>query len=178
MAKTVLYIAVSLDGYIAGRDDDLSWLDPYSDVDYEFDKFLSTIGAIIVGRRTYDIEVARGWESGHPVPTFVVTRRLRDGKPRRPDVFFIDDDIAEVLKKAKQVTQKDIWLEGGADLARQFLDRDLIDEFVISVVPVVLGEGVRLFERTGRRMPLALSGVKQFDKGLVQLIYGRASSAS
>jgi dihydrofolate reductase len=178
MSKAVLYIAVSLDGFVAGKDDDISWLDPYAGVDYRFDAFFSTIGAIIVGRRTYDIEVSRGWENAHPVPTFVVTHRIPSVKPRRPDVFYTSDDIAEVLRKARQLTQKDVWIEGGADLAQQFIDRDLVDEIVLSIVPEILGHGIRLFEKPGRRIPLALRDVKQFDKGLVQLIYGRSRPAS
>jgi dihydrofolate reductase len=171
MGKTVLYIAASLDGFVAGKNDDLSWLDPYNDVEYGYSDFLAGIGAVIVGRRTYDIEVAHGWENAHPVPTFVMTHRMPVQKPRRPDVVFTSDDIAEVLKKARQLTQKDVWILGGADLARQFLNRGLIDELVLSLVPVILAEGIRLFEGIGGRISLTLREVKQFDEGLVQLIY-------
>src|SRR5512139_1333080 len=123
MSRAILYIAASLDGFIAGKDDDISWLDPYASVDYGYDAFFATIGAVIVGWRYYDIEVAHGWENAHPVPTFVVTHRMPVQRTHRPDVVFTSDDIAEVLNKAKQQTQKDVWIEGGADLAQQFLGR-------------------------------------------------------
>jgi dihydrofolate reductase len=171
MGKSILYIAVSLDGFVAGKDDDLSWLNPYNDVDYGYEGFFSSIGAIIVGRRTYDIEVAHGWENAHPVPTFVMTSRMPDRKPQRPDIVFTDEDIAEVLRKAKLLTHKDVWIEGGAHLARQFLTRGLIDEIVLSVVPVILGDGIPLFDKIGGRISLSLRDVKRFDKGLVQLLY-------
>jgi dihydrofolate reductase len=175
MRKTILYIATSLDGFVAGRkedDDDLSWLFPYNDVDYGYEEFFSHIGAIIQGRRTYDVEIQHGWENAHPVPTFVLSHDIPEKKtPQRSDVVFTHEDIAEVLKKAKKLTDKHIWIEGGANVAQQFLRRELIDEIVLSVVPVILGDGVRLFDNIEKQIDLSLIGVKRFDKGLVQLIY-------
>ena len=171
MNRTILYIAESLDGFIAGKDDDLSWLEPYAGKDHGFNEFLSTIGAIIVGRRTHDIEVAHGWDNAHLKPTFVVTHRGPGREPRRKDIFFTSEDIAEIVKKAKAMTQKDIWLEGGADLARQFLERKLIDEIVVSIIPVIMGEGTPLFDDLEMRLPLTLRRAKHFDGGIVQLVY-------
>lgn len=114
-------------------------------------EFFAGIGAIIEGRRTYDIEVRNGWENAHPVPTF----------------------IAAVVARAKQVTGKDIWIVGGAHVAQQFLDRGLIDRMIISIVPVVLGEGVRLFGRTSAPVELEFQGTRTLEEGLVQITYGR-----
>lgn len=164
---------MSLDGLVAGKDDDISWLFRYNDVDYGFNEFFSTIGAIIQGRRAYDIEVGHGWENPHPVPTFVMSHRLPEKKPQRGDIVFTAEDISEVLKKAKQLTHKHVWIEGGANVAQQFLNKGLVDEIVLSVVPVILGDGIRLFGKTDRPIELSLREVKRFDKGLVQLIYVR-----
>src|SRR5919106_1506256 len=106
MTKTILYIATSLDGFVARKNDDISWLFPYNDVDYGYDEFFSHIGAIIQGRRTYDIEVQHGWEKAHPVPTFVLSHDIPEKTPKRSDVVFTHEDIAEVLKKAKKLTDK------------------------------------------------------------------------
>ena len=173
MNSAVLYIAISLDGFVAGPNDDISWLFRYNDVDYGFNEFFSGIGAIIQGRRAYEIEVKHGWETPTPVPTFVLSHHLPDRKPQRGNVVFTDEDISEVLKKAKQLTSKDVWIEGGANVAQQFLDRDLIDEIVLSIVPVILGDGIRLFGKTHKTIEFALREVRQFDKGLVQLTYTR-----
>lgn len=173
MSKTILYIAVSLDGFVAGKNDDISWLFRYNDVDYGFDEFFSGIGAIIQGRRTYDVEKQHGWEYAHNVPLFILSHHVPERKPQREDVVFTADDIAEVLKRAKQLTSKDVWIEGGADVAQQFLGSGLIDEIVLSIVPVILGDGIRLFAKTHERIELSLRQVRQFDKGLVQLIYAR-----
>jgi dihydrofolate reductase len=173
MNRTVLYIAVSLDGFVAGANDDISWLFQYNDVDYEFDAFFSGIGAIIQGRRAYEVEVKNGWETPSPVPTFVLSHRLPEREPQRGNVVFTDEDISDVLKRAKQLTSKDVWIEGGANVAQQFLERDLIDEIVLSIVPVILGDGIRLFGQTHKNIEFALREVRQFDKGLVQLTYTR-----
>lgn len=171
MSKVILYIAASLDGLIAGKDDDISWLFTYNDVDYGYDSFFSTIGAIIEGKRTYDIEVQNGWENAHPVPTFVMTRHIPEKKAERDYVIFTNENISSVLRQAKKITDKNIWLMGGANLAKQFLAEGLIDEIILGVVPVILGEGIVLFDNIGKNIPLNLIEVKQFDKGLIQLFF-------
>jgi dihydrofolate reductase len=173
MNSAVLYIAISLDGFVAGPNDDISWLLRYNDVDYGFNEFFTGIGAIIQGRRAYEVEVKNGWETPTPVPTFVLSHHLPEGKPQRGNFVFTDEDISELLKKAKKLTSKDVWIEGGANVAQQFLARDLIDEIVLSIVPVVLGDGIRLFGNTRKTIEFALREVRQFDKGLVQLAYTR-----
>jgi dihydrofolate reductase len=173
MTKTILYIATSLDGFVTGKNDDISWLLPYNDVDYGFDEYFSHIGAIIQGRRSYDVEMQHGWETPHPVPTFVLSHNIPEKAPKRSEVVFTNEDIAEVLMKAKKLTDKHIWIEGGANVAQQFLRRELIDEIVLSLVPVILGDGVRLFDNIQKQIDLSLIEVKRFDKGLVQLMYAR-----
>jgi dihydrofolate reductase len=173
MSKTVLYIAMSLDGFVAGKNDDISWLFRYNDVDYGYDDFFAGVGAIIQGRRAYDIEIQHGWENAHPVPIFVMSHRDPDRKPGRDDVIFTADDIGDVLMKAKQLTSKNVWIEGGANVAQQFIDGGLVDEIQLSVVPVILGDGTSLFGTTHAPFELSLEGTRTFDKGLVQLQYKR-----
>jgi dihydrofolate reductase len=125
MQKAVLYIAISLDGFVARKNDDLSWLDKFNNVDYGFDKFFSTVGAIIQGKRTYEIEVKNGWENVHPVPTFVMSNHPPEREPQRKDVVFTSEPIEVVLQKARNITNKNIWIEGGAAIAQQFIDKGL-----------------------------------------------------
>jgi dihydrofolate reductase len=175
MPKTILYIASSLDGYIAGKEDDLTWLDPFQDVNYDYEAFFSNIGAIIEGRRTYDIEIRNGWENAHPVPLFILTKNVPLRKPARSDVVFTQDDIARVLASAQEKAgSKDVWIAGGAAVAQQFINRGLVDLIILTLVPVFLGEGIRLFDKVQARAALSLQEVKQFDKGLVQLAYAKS----
>jgi dihydrofolate reductase len=173
MSRTVLYIAQSLDGFVSGINDDISWLFRYNDVNYGYNEFFTRVGAIIQGRRTYDIEMQHGWENEYPVPTFVLSHHSPQQRPKRTDIVFTAEDIADVLKKAKKITHKDVWIEGGANVAQQFINRGLIDEIILSIVPVILGDGIRLFGKTYGPIELSLREVKQYDKGLVQLIYTR-----
>jgi dihydrofolate reductase len=172
MSKTVLYMAMSLDGRIAGKNDDLSWLDRYKDVDYGFDEFFAGVGAIIQGKRAYELEVAAGYENAHPVPTFVLSHREPERKPKRSDVVFTDADIAAVLERAKSITDKDVWIEGGANVAQQFLKRGLLDRIVLGVIPIILGEGILLFDSLDSRIELALKDVERFEDA-VMLTYER-----
>jgi dihydrofolate reductase len=165
MSNAVLYIAMSLDGMIAGKNDGIFWLDRYQDVDYGFDQFFESIGAIIQGRRVYDLEVAAGFDELHKRPTFVLSYRSPTQKLKRGDIVFTVADIADVLAQAKSVTDKDIWIEGGAQVAQQFLKRGLLDRIVLGVIPIVLGECIRLFGPTERRIELALQDIERFDKG-------------
>lgn len=173
MSTAVLYIATSLDGFIAGPDDDISWLLRYNEVDYGYAEFFSSVGVIIQGRRAYDIEVQNGWENAHPVPTFVLSHQVRDPALLRPGVVFTSEDIEAVLSRARQLTARKIWIEGGANVAQQFIRMDLIDEIVLSIVPVILGDGIRLFGKTDAAVELTLRETRTFDKGLVQLTYTR-----
>lgn len=171
--KIVLYIATSLDGFIAGPHDDISWLFRYNDVDYGYKEFFATIGAVIEGKRTYDIEVKNGWENAHPVPTFVLTHKKQKKEQKRHDVEFTSDEIGEVIKKAKNITDKNIWLIGGANAAQQFLREGLLDEIIIAIVPIILGKGIRLFDKIPTTIDLTLKELKQYEKGLVQMTYHR-----
>jgi dihydrofolate reductase len=178
MAETILYIATSLDGFVAGKNDDLSWLTRYQHIDYGFDEFFNSVGAMIQGRRAYDIEKQQGWEYPHPVPTFVLTHEAPKEKPKRSDIIFTDGDIGDVLSRAKSITDKNVWVEGGAAVAQQFLKRDLLDRIVIAFTPTILGEGIRLFDNIDRQIEFDLREVKHFDEGLVQLTYVRAAARS
>ncbi len=171
MNKVILYIASSLDGYIAGQDDDISWLDKYNDVANGYGEFFSTIGAVIVGRRTFEIERKLGGGKTHRVPIFVLSHNPPGQKPDRSDIVFTDGDIEEVLEKAKRLTKKNIWIMGGGIVAQQFLERGLIDEIRLTVVPIILGRGIRLFDRQSKEIALSVTEVKQYEKGLIELSY-------
>lgn len=175
MSKTILYIATSLDGFIAGKNDDLSWLDPYNDVDYGFPQFFSRIGAIIEGRRTYDVTEKLGFANAHKVPHLIVSHGTPSKVPEGMEATFVQGDAADILKQAKRRTSKDVWVVGGAQIARQFFAQGLIDEFILTLVPVLLGDGIRLFDHGGSPAGCSLQGVKTFDKGLVQSTYGMES---
>lgn len=175
MRTLSLFIAASLDGYIAKPDDDLSFLNVVEKEgeDYGYAAFTSTIDTIILGRRTYD------WVLGKIGPShydngernvYVITRA------ERPDIGktkFYTDDLTELVRQLKSESGKNIYCDGGAEIINELLKNDLIDEFIISVVPVLVGNGTRLFKDGRPEQQLELVNTKTFDTGLTQLHYRR-----
>lgn len=181
MAQRVrVYLAMSLDGYIAGPDDDLSWLDGHSNDPAAasatgglgFAAFLEQVGAMVMGRRTYDVVAGfpPPWPYGS-LPVLVATHR-----PLPPvagaNARAVSGDIDALLDAARaEAGGKDVYLDGGV-VIRQAVERDLVDEYVLTVVPVALGRGIPLFAGLSARRTLRFTGHHDFA-GLVQLVATR-----
>lgn len=173
MSAVVLYIAASVDGFIARPDGDVSWLSPFEQAgeDYGYAALLGRLGAIVMGGATYRQSLSFGPWPYQDIPCYVFTRRSLGEKPP-PLTSACVGDVDVVMTQLKKQTSKDIWLVGGADLIAQFAGADLIDEYIISVIPLLLGQGIPLFVRAGPR-PLALTGVTAYKIGIVQIRYRR-----
>jgi dihydrofolate reductase len=174
MAKTILYIGISLDGYIAGPNDETEWMDPYGEVEYGFNDFLNTVGAIIMGRRSYEIGVEKGWFSqyNYGSPIIVVSKNVPAEISADGEFTFVFEGIEAALARAREVAgSKNVYIYGGANLAVQYLQAGLIDEITLGVMPILLGDGIRLFERVGKPVELELLDSQTFDKSLVLLRY-------
>ena len=174
--KTILYIAASLDGYIAKPNDDLSFLSlaEKQGEDYGYADFIQSIDTVIIGRKTYDWIMKQVPEYVHAdKKTFVVTRTA---KPSINNTHFYTGSLKELITSLKQEQGKDIFIDGGAEVVHELLKEHLIDEFIISIIPVLVGDGTRLFKDGRPEQVLQLASTKQFDKGLVQLHYKRISN--
>lgn len=175
MRKLSLFIATSLDGYIAKPNDDLSFLKlvEKEGEDYGYAEFNSTIDTIIIGRKTYDWvhrEIGDShYDNGERI-VYVITRTER---PDRGRIKFYTGDLAELVYKLKNENGKDIYCDGGAEVINELLKHDLIDELIISIVPVLLGNGTRLFKDERPEQLLEFVAAKTFDTGLMQLHYKR-----
>ncbi|MFA7096730.1 MAG: dihydrofolate reductase family protein [Gammaproteobacteria bacterium] len=170
MRKLVLFIATSLDGYIARPDGGIDWL--FTDQGYGYPEFFAGVDTVLMGRRTYEQLLALG--GGYPYPGtrgYVFSRRR--GGERNAHVAFIADDVATFVQRLKEEPGKTIWLVGGAEIARACLLHDLVDESVISVHPLVLGAGIPLFLPPLPTLRLTLARCQVYDSGLVQLTYRR-----
>jgi dihydrofolate reductase len=169
-----VFIATSLDGFIAGPDDDLSWLPPpRPDEDYGYGAFMSDTAAILMGRATYRVAAAfDAWPFGE-VPVFVATTRPLDDAVA-PTVHAIRGSAAELLALVRERVDGNVYLDGGS-LIRQFLDAGLVDELTVTLIPVLLGSGSPLFAGTRRRLRLGLVSSRVCDGGIVQLVYRPAA---
>ena len=173
MRKISLFIAMSLDGYIAKPNDDLSFLKlvEKEGEDYGYSEFTFKIDTIIIGRRTYDYVIkeigASHYDNGQR-DVYVITRTE---KPQLGRTIFYTENITELVKRLKAEPGKNIYCDGGAEIINELLKHDLIDEFIISIIPVLLGNGTRLFKNDRPEQTLELIGTKTFDTGLTQLHY-------
>ncbi|GIW88124.1 MAG: hypothetical protein KatS3mg108_2448 [Isosphaeraceae bacterium] len=165
MVEVVYSVAASLDGYIATPDGKVDWLTPFQrpDQDYGHTAFLSGIDGLIMGRRTYDQVRGFGdWAYPGKPCRVVTTRALSDTPPEVSPAASPAESLAGLSGR--------VWLVGGTELAEAFRAGGLIDEYAVTLIPVVLGDGVPLF-RPGRGVPLRLLECRHYPDGVVQVRY-------
>lgn len=170
--RVVLYIAASLDGFIADHESGVDWLERFAepaDGDYGYTEFYRDIGALAMGRTTY--EQVRGFGDWPYSGKSTVVFTHDSSETDLPDVSFTAADPAEVVASLRERTDGDLWLVGGGELIASFRERGLIDEVILTVIPVLLGEGVPLFPGTQPEAELQLIDVQRFESGIVQLHY-------
>ena len=171
----VLYIAVSLDGYIARENGAVDWLGGESgdpDLDSGFNEFYSSIDTVVMGRTTYEQvvnELSPGAWVYEGKKCYVATSRNHVADNR---VEYISEDIVGFIKKIKSQPGKDIWLVGGGRLLDQFFKQNLLDRYVITIIPTILGAGIPLFLDENPEIQLKLIETKVID-GMVELTYIR-----
>ena len=175
MRKISLFIAMSLDGYIAKPNDDLSFLKlvEKEGEDYGYAEFTSKIDTIIIGRKTYDYvlnEIGASHYDNGQRDIYVITRTER---PQVGRTTFYTGNITELIKQLKSENGKNIYCDGGAEVINELLKHNLIDEFIVSVIPVLLGNGTRLFKDGRPEQALEFITAKTFETGLAQLHYKR-----
>ena len=163
-----LFIATSLDGYIAGPDDDLSWL--FTDADYGFSDFYAGVDTLLMGRGTFDAVRGMGpWP--YPNKRTVVVSRKADLAVDMPNVEVHSGDLVSLIQRLEEEGRHNVWLVGGGELVRSFLEKGLLDRITVSMHPILLGKGVPLFPGGFHRTMLLLEDTKSFEGGLVQLNY-------
>ncbi len=168
----IVHIAASADGYIARPDGDLDWLTsrPAPEGFYGMNAFMRSIDTRLLGRRTYEVSRRLGAQFGTGERTIVFSRHAAPADAP-VGVEFVSDAIGPFIRALKARPGKNIWLMGGGDLIASFLDDHAIDEFIVSVVPVFIGDGIPLIARRHRHVRLQLESSKRFPDGLVQLRY-------
>ena len=167
-----IYIAQSLDGYIATPDGGIDWLRPFDSVDYGYNKFFSEIGTVVMGRKSYDIVRGFGdWPYGM-TRVLVITSRALDDAP--PSITRVGADIPRLATALRASGGKDAWVMGGAQTINAFLAAGAIDRIDLFTVPVLLGDGIPLFAPGRPETALKFAGAQTYDKGLARQSYVRA----
>ncbi|MGG4446483.1 dihydrofolate reductase family protein [Brevibacillus porteri] len=176
--RLILDLAVTLDGFIEGKNGEIDWC--IMDAEMGFVHFLHQIDTILYGRKSYDLwgqfspemehtdKEKEIWGLVHSKEKYVFSKTQKGTDHK---AIFINDHILEVVNQLKNKPGKDIWLYGGASLITTFIHLELVDEFRLSVHPVILGEGKPLFMDIKQRVNLSLVNTKIFSSGVVQFIY-------
>ena len=173
MGKIVLYLAISVDGYLADQQGGVDWLSgdgSQPDAPGSYPAFLNTVDAIVMGWTTYHQLVTELSPDSWPYegrPCYVVTHRQ---ETNRENLFFWNGALPALVDQLKGEHEGNIWICGGASVAGQLLKEDRIDRLWLSIIPTVLGKGIRLFPQLAQELPLKLVATEQWN-GIVDLVY-------
>ena len=176
MNELVFYAAISADGYLAGPDGDMSWAEKYlaTGEDYGYFELVSRSSAILMGRATFDFELENGVQGPRPLPTYVLTHIPEFYKDVLDEnVFFTGGDVTNVINLIKLKHPGTVFVMGGADVANQLLEANLIDSMRLFVCPEDLGSGTQAFKDDTAYNNFALVHEKQYSSGIVEEVYQR-----
>lgn len=186
MSRTQYYCAMSLDGYIAEADDTLEWLMKYEGsfagdvvepIKGAYDRYYAGVGALVMGSKTYEFILEHEGKGGRwpyeGKPTWILSSRdLPRLQGEGVDVRIVNAKVPDLYDEmVAAAAERNLWVVGGGNVASQFADAGLLDEVLVTVVPVVLGEGKPLFDRRVPGGPMQLTGTHPFDSGMVELRY-------
>jgi dihydrofolate reductase len=177
--KITIHMVSSLDGYIAKKDNSVSWFetsDKYEKgvnvTEQDAKEFLKTIDCYVMGSRTYEhaLELSKsyGWVYGD-VPAIVLTHRKLPVD--RQNIETYSGDLNKLVNERLKPNYKTVWLVGGAKLAKDFIRLNLADEIRQSILPIILGDGTPFFDQIGQEQALHLKGVTAYKSGMVELCY-------
>jgi len=175
--KLTIHMVSSLDGYIAKKDNSVSWFetsDSYEDgvAGQDPAEFLKTIDCYIMGSRTYEhaLELSKsyGWAYGDK-PTIVLTHR--NLQIDKPNIETYSGNLDKLVNEQLKPNYKNVWIVGGAQLAKDFIQLNLADEIRQTILPILLGEGKPFFEQIGKEQALHLKNVTAYKNGMVELCY-------
>lgn len=173
--KVILYISQSLDGFIADNSGSVDWIlgnNENYDSDYGYETFIKDIDTVILGANTYKQiknELSPDKWVYENLQSYVLTNeRIED----TTNIKYVNMNIKELINRLQQEEGKNIWICGGANLVNQCIKEDLIDEYQITTVPVILGNGIRLFEENNKNVKLELKDMKE-ENGLILGIYAK-----
>lgn len=167
MPRVVLFIATSLDGFIASSDGTVDWL--FHDADYGYTEFMDSVDAVVMGRKTW--EQARTFEDVPFAGKHIIVFSRSQSNSDESRVRFVQGDPETAIPDIKSNVKKDLWLVGGGNLVQQFIASNLIDELRLFVHPIILGHGISLFTQQSKRTNLMFVGSQSFSSGLVELKY-------
>lgn len=172
MGKVIIYIGTSLDGYIADLQDDVSWLEAFGKTgeDYGYGTFMQTVGAIVMGRRSYTESLLHPERIIRDIPVYVLSKQTLDVSST-PNTVCVSQDISTFIHDIQAKTDKNIFVLGGGVTVSRLLSAGLVDEIIQFVAPVILGNGIPLYPSGTRFMQLELLESVSYLTGMVKFHY-------
>ncbi len=176
--KITIHMVSSLDGYIAKKDNSISWFDTTVNYDKGVDaqgteEFLKTIDCYVLGAKTYEhaLELSKsyGWAYGDKPPIVLTNRNLQK---HNPNIEFYSGDLNTFVYDRLMPNYNNVWVAGGANLTNNLIRQKLADELIISILPIILGDGLLFFNTLGQEQTLHLKDTKAYKNGMVELCYG------
>ncbi len=172
--KNYVYVATSLDGYLADAEEKLDWLPNPEELDLElgYDEFIEKIDAIVMGTNTFNMVCSFGGEWPYTKPVFIISNSLtKIAKKYKSKAFLIKGSIEEIMKSIHSQGYKNLYIDGGKNI-QNFLKEDQIDEIIITMIPTLLGGGIPLFSRLSDRLDFECIS-SSVEKGIAQSHYRR-----
>lgn len=157
MRKTILFIATSLDGYIADEEGNIDWLMPQVDIEEDddtYEKFYEKVDTVIMGRTTYDQVTQELSPNEYPYEdaiSYIITSKNESNLKNR---IFTNTPVEILVSELVKQDGKDIWIVGGNSIVQPLVENNLIDEYIITTIPIILGEGIQLFKPFGNKIQL------------------------
>lgn len=172
MSKVIVYIATSLDGYVARKNDDLSWLESFNeaDEDHGYSDFMKDVGTAIMGARAYEQSLKHPERMIKGVKNYILSGMAMT-VPAEVDAEFYKDDLAELVRKIRKSNDKNVFVVGGGKVVSSFLNAGLVDEILHFVAPILLKEGIPLYPALSKEVKLKFVEAVPYKTGLVKLRY-------
>ncbi len=174
-SKVTIHMVSSLDGYIAKKNNDVSWLQSSDHFekgitlsDQQIEAFIKKIDCYVMGSKTYEMALELGWPYGN-TPVIVITNR--NLQTEKENIRFYSGNLEDLVNKKLKPKFENIWMVGGAMLTKAFINFKLANEIIVSIMPILLGGGTLFFDQVGIEQQLHLKDVKAYKDGMVELCY-------
>ena len=175
MAKTSYYVAISLDGFLAREDGAVDWLSNYTEpleTPYDYEPFYQTVSALVMGRKTYDTVLSFGEYPYKGKPGLVISKNA-DFKVNETGVELVSSDWKEKLETLKSSAKDRVWLVGGGEIASLFVNENLLDEIILTIIPETIGTGIQWLGNTSLSAGWLFSEQHLSKNGVIQLLYSK-----
>lgn len=175
MRKVILFIAMSLDGYIADIHGGTGWLEGQASGENDmvsYEEFIQHVDTVMMGANTYRqlvTELSPNEWVYADLTSYIITHHPKESTKQ---IQFTDEDPCQLVNRLKREAGKDIWICGGASIVNQLMRADLIDQYYINVIPTILGNGIRLFDTLEKELKLKLISTRSYN-GITDLVYER-----